>query len=186
VARGKLTLPDDDTSADMYTLATNLLAESGYEQYEISNWARESTEKYGSTHNMVYWYNQPYIGLGVGAHSSFGGYRFAVLKHPKDYIKGMREGKSVILTEEAEPITPGLRLADTVFLALRMNEGLPLNRIEQEYGKTIFELFPGVVEKFLGLGLLEAGQNRAGEHVVRLTLRGRLLSNSVFLEFLPE
>lgn len=183
LARGSLPSPNDDLMADMYLLALELLDKAGYVQYEISNWAL--SEKFACRHNLVYWRNEPYIGFGPGAHSSFAGYRYAVLKDPQQYIRRLEEGKSVIEVEEAEPITPELKLTDTVILALRLNEGLELARIEREFGLSLEQLFPGVVENLVRLGLLEEFRDEAHESRLRLTVRGRLLSNEVFIRFLP-
>ncbi len=137
-------------------------------------------------HNLVYWRNQPYIGFGPGAHSAFAGYRYAVLKDPQEYIARLGRGESVIEVEEAEPISYALSLADTIILALRLNEGLELARIEREFGRSVEELFPGVIERQLELGLLEEFRGTADEPRLRLTVRGRLLSNEVFIRFLPD
>ncbi len=137
-------------------------------------------------HNLVYWRNQPYIGFGPGAHSSFGGYRYAVLNSPQEYIERLKQGESVIMLDEAEPTTSELNLADSVILALRLNEGLELAKIEREFGKTLDELFPGVVETLTRFELLEKFEGANGEARLGLTVRGRLLSNEVFIRFLPD
>jgi oxygen-independent coproporphyrinogen-3 oxidase len=195
LARGQLQPPDDDLMADMYLLALELLDKAGYIQYEISNWAlpEKSQNSALSTrdlkacrHNLVYWRNQPYLGFGPGAHSSFGGYRYAVLSSPQEYIARLNRGESVIEIAEAEEITPELKLADTVILALRLNEGLELARIEREFGQPLDRFFPGIVENLLEWGLVEEFRGEAQEPRLRLTLRGRLLSNEVFIRFLPE
>lgn len=186
--RGAINPLDDDLLADMYLLALELLEKSGYIQYEISNWALPGPEgkPKACRHNLVYWRNQPYIGFGPGAHSAFAGYRYAVLKDPQQYIRRLNQGESVIEVDEAEAITPELKLADTVILALRLNEGLELARIEREFGRPLTELFPGTVENFVRHGLLEEFQGEKGEARLRLTVRGRLLSNELFIRFLPD
>lgn len=84
-ARGKLTVPDDDAAADMYELAIDCLAEAGYRYYEISNWARvDSSRDFRAQHNLRYWRNQPYFGIGAGAHSSFAKHRYANVLAPRD------------------------------------------------------------------------------------------------------
>ncbi len=193
VATGRLSTPDGDLMADMYELAQDLLYQHGYIQYEISNWARRtSTEGSALTpalacqHNMVYWRNQPYLSGGPGAHSSLAGWRFPVGKDPVTYIQRLRAGESVIEIGEAERITPALALSDTVILALRLNEGLELKRIEREFGQSLDYFFPGKVAQFMELGLLEPFKGSANEDRLRLTRRGRLLSNEVFIRFLPE
>ena len=82
-ARGKLTVPDDDAAADMYELAIDRLGEAGYRHYEISNWARrDSSRDLRAQHNLRYWRNQPYFGIGAGAHSSYANHRYANLLAP--------------------------------------------------------------------------------------------------------
>jgi oxygen-independent coproporphyrinogen III oxidase len=180
-AAHRLNVPDEDTAADMYLLALEMLDKAGYEQYEISNWAKKPATKHASQHNLVYWRNQPYIGLGVGAHSCYAGYRYPVVRQPADYIERFKRGESVIDLAEVEAVTPELKLADTVILALRLNEGLPLARIEREFGKPLADFFPGVVPQLISDGLLEEKDG-----CLRLTVKGRLLSNSVFIKFLPD
>ena len=193
VESGKIIPPDGDTMADMYELAQDLLGQAGYIQYEISNWARRgpgdlpgATPALACQHNLVYWRNQPYLGCGPGAHSSFAGWRFPVLKDPEEYIRRLRTGQSVIVASEAEQITPALSLADTVILALRLNEGLELGRVEREFGQPLSRLFPGTVEQMVEYGLLENFEGPQGEARLRLTRHGRILSNEVFIRFLPD
>lgn len=193
VESGKLTPADNDTAADMYELAQDLLAANGYVQYEISNWALRSPEDAPNTtprlacqHNMVYWRNEPYLGCGPGAHSSFAGWRYPVLKDPDEYIRRLRSNQSVVVADEAEQTTPKVDLADTVILALRLNEGLELARVEREFGQPLETLFPGTIEMLTGAGLLERFQGPQDEERLRLTRPGRLVSNEVFLKFLPD
>ncbi|MFN8448364.1 MAG: hypothetical protein U0521_07175 [Anaerolineae bacterium] len=76
VERGRLPEPDDDLAADMYELASDLLGADGFEQYEISNWARPGHQ---CRHNLQYWHNDPYVGVGPGAHGWAGGVRYATV-----------------------------------------------------------------------------------------------------------
>lgn len=186
VKSGKTVLPDEDLAADMYLLALEMLDAAGYMQYEISNWARGDSDKLACRHNLVYWRTQPYVGFGPGAHSYFGGWRYPVLRDPQQYITNLRQGQSVIITEEAEQMNSGLQLADTIILALRLNEGLDLARVEREFGRSLDDLFPGVVIRLMGYDLLEYFDGPNGEARLRLTVRGRLLSNEVFIRFLPD
>jgi oxygen-independent coproporphyrinogen-3 oxidase len=185
VLSGKLSLPPDDLTADMYLLALEKLEKAGYVQYEISNWARDSVEEFGSRHNMVYWRNSPYLGFGPGAHSCFTGYRYSVIKDPREYIKKLGAGESVIELEEAEELTTSLRLFDSIMLGLRMNKGISLSEIENEFGKPLEKFYPGLLDKLISLELLQEVTGAQGEKFISLTTRGRLLSNNVFMEFLP-
>jgi oxygen-independent coproporphyrinogen-3 oxidase len=193
VESGKLTPADSDTAADMYELAQDLLEKAGYVQYEISNWALRSPDdipgaspRLACQHNLVYWRNEPYLGSGPGAHSSFAGWRYPVLKDPDDYIRRLRANQSVVVAEEAEQINRKVDLADSVILALRLNEGLELGRVGREFGQPLEQLFPGTIEMLDGAGLVERFKGSLGEDRLRLTRRGRLVSNEVFLRFLPD
>jgi len=81
---GTIMAPDPDTAADQYEAACHALAAAGYGHYEISNWAKPGRE---CRHNIVYWRNRPYLGLGAGAHGMAGGYRYQVVRQPRTYIK---------------------------------------------------------------------------------------------------
>lgn len=186
VQSGKVVLPEEDLAADMYLMALEMLAEAGYKQYEISNWARADASRLACHHNLVYWRTQPYLGFGPGAHSYFGGWRYAILRDPKQYISNLQKGLSVVAVEEAEQMNTGLQLADTVILALRLNEGLELDLVKRKFGRNLDELFPGVVKRLTEYGLLEEFNGPLGETRLGLTVRGRLLSNEVFIRFLPD
>jgi oxygen-independent coproporphyrinogen-3 oxidase len=92
VETGRLPAPDDDLAADMYELASEILPQHGYEQYEISNWAQPGRE---CRHNLQYWLNLPYVGLGPGAHGYANGVRYSVILSPQRYIRLMEEWKKV-------------------------------------------------------------------------------------------
>jgi len=160
---------DPDLAADQYELAEDLLAEGGYRHYEISNWARPGFE---CRHNLVYWYNKPYLGVGVAAHSSLDGRRYANTSNLDDYLAAFFRG---VLPEKAleETISPGLRLAETVILGLRLDSGVAADDISDRYHQIVLEM--------MELGLMESSDG-----FIRLTRRGRLLSNEVFWRFLPE
>jgi len=193
VESGKLTPADNDTAADMYELAQDLLGKAGYVQYEISNWALRLPEDVPDTsprlacqHNLVYWRNEPYLGSGPGAHSSFAGWRYPVMKDPDEYIRRLRSNTSVVVADEAEQISREVDLADSIILALRLNEGLEMARVEREFGQPLEKLFPGTVKMLSGAELLERFKGPQGEDRLRLTRHGRLVSNEVFLKFLPD
>jgi oxygen-independent coproporphyrinogen III oxidase len=193
VEAGKIAPPASDEVAEMYETALDMLSAAGYIQYEISNWALGAPgETAGTTparacrHNLIYWRNQAYLSFGPGAHSSFAGWRFAVLDDPTEYVRRLKAGQSVIVTADAERTTPALKLADTIILGLRLNEGLALGRIEREFGKTLDDYYPGIVQKHIANGLLEYVAQSNGETTLRLTRRGLLLSNEVFVDFLAE
>lgn len=180
IARGELLAPDDDLAAEMYELAEAELARAGYAHYEISNWARPGFE---CRHNLLYWRNQPYLGLGAGAHSWFAGRRWANVREPRTYIERIERmecGGSPVA--ESEEIGLALEMAETAILGLRLvEEGVNLGAFRTRFGVEFTDVYGSEVKELLGLGLLEASPGR-----VRLTRRGRLLGNQVFQRFLPS
>jgi len=167
---------DPDTSADQYELAEDLLAAHGYRHYEISNWAKEGRE---CRHNTVYWQNLPYLGVGVAAHSCLGGHRLANTRSLDRYMAAF--ASSVLpVVEMDEEINPELECAETIILGLRLCPGISLDNIHQRFGIDILEHYRRQVGEMVDYGLLE----HADGHI-RLTRRGRLLSNEVFWRFLP-
>jgi len=173
---GRITPGDEDLSADMYEYADELLQAAGYTNYEISNWALPGHE---SRHNLTYWRNLPYIGMGAGAHSFFAGKRFSNERDPQHYINTLKKRQLPVV--ESETIEKMQEMSETAFLALRTAQGLHLPTFEERFA-TPFARFVGnrlrLVEE---AGLLE----QAGGWL-RLSKRGRLLGNEVFLRLLPE
>ena len=190
VRLGALPEPDADLAADMYLLAEELLAREGYRHYEISNWARPSLE---SRHNLTYWCNSPYLGVGPGAHSYLGRWRFHNLASPREYIRRMAEAPPaleapVTLSEETirriqvvdgvERVDVSLEMAETMMMGLRLDEGVDLATFESRFGRSLDAVFGEQLAELTGFGLLERVDG-----VIRLTARGRLLGNEVFLRF---
>jgi len=168
---------DPDLSADQYELAEDLLAAHGYNHYEISNWARRESECY---HNIGYWQNLPYLGVGVAAHSYLDGHRIANTKNMDKYLTAF-EGRAQAVLESDEEISPELQLAETVILGLRLCEGVCVDDILSHFGIDLSVYYSQCIEEMVGSGLLEYCDRR-----IRLTRRGRLLSNEVLWRFLPD
>ena len=194
VARGQLPEPDPDVVADHYEWTRDRLARAGYRHYEISNWARPGRE---CRHNLVYWRAAPYLGLGAGAHSFFAGRRFANVDAPNRYIEAIREsleeraatGKGT-LRQVATGETPDeatLR-ADAMILGLRLLEGVSTTDFATRFGLTPQQAFPTAIDRHLATGLLtRVAPDREGDgDRLRLTARGLLLSNEVFIDLLPD
>jgi len=172
-------VPDDEHTADLYLAACEYLDAAGVSQYEISNFARAGAE---SRHNLRYWLRQPYIGFGLDAHSMLlrrdEAVRFANSDDLDRYIGG--EGALALLAETRKPelISRHAAMEETIFLGLRLNAGLDTRRLRAE--------FPAEMEA--GAGLLDEAARELAEEglmtregtVLRLTSRGRLLSNEVF------
>lgn len=173
--QGRLPLPDEDLVADMYGVADELLAAAGYEQYEISNWSRGPAHR--CQHNLGYWRNLPYIGVGPGAHSWFGGERYVDTLSPAAWARQIALGESPIAEREA--IAPELELRETVMLGLRLVEGVDLDELSARFGVDARRRFAAPIQETRGLGLLEVEGSR-----IRLSRRARLLGNEVFRRFL--
>ena len=127
VARGEQ-LPDEDQQATLYLWTVERLAQAGYEQYEISNFAKRG---YQSRHNMKYWMGRPYMGLGVAAHSDFGGRRYSFVSDLDAYIQGMLGGDEVV--DESEKITRRERGSEYLMLRLRTVHGIDEWEYRREY-----------------------------------------------------
>lgn len=168
---GRLRPVDEETEAAMYDLAIARLATAGYEQYEISNFARPG---FRSVHNQIYWHCGDYLGLGAGAHSCLGGRRFFNRRLPQDYIEAVRRQG----TAEAggEDLTPRQRLGEAMVLGLRLREGVNLDDLAARFAPWGLAPDAGTLDRLEGVGLLE----RRGP-CLRLTDRGLRLANEVFV-----
>lgn len=151
--------PDDDEMADKYLLADDLLARMGYEIYEISNWARPGAQ---CRHNLLYWQQGSYAGIGCAAHSHRDGRRFWSVRTPERFIAAISAGTSPVAG--SEELGPGERRAEALQLALRTSVGVPADAL------------PDDVEHLL--------EPAAGGRL-KLTARGRLLANEVAVRLSP-
>ncbi len=173
-------IPDEDLAADMFETADTLLTTDGYEHYEIANYARPG---YRSRHNSGYWKRDGYLGLGAGAHSFLRsgkyGTRFGNTPDLDEYAISITRGK--LPRRDKIGLSREDSLAEFMFLGLRMADGVTSGDFEREFGTTLWEHFGKVMDELAGQGLLTAD-----EHGVRLTRRGMLLSNRIFVRFLAE
>ncbi|AXC14989.1 hypothetical protein ACPOL_5743 [Acidisarcina polymorpha] len=169
-------VPSDDQTADFYLEAVEVLNRNGLTQYEISNFARPGT---ASIHNKKYWQRQPYVGFGLDAHSMLRAddgnpVRFRM----GDDMQGFLNGSGFA---EVQPVPRSEALEEAWFLGLRMNDGVALRDLVGEFGTVAICSHDSVLNELSSTGLLEINDGR-----VRLTDRGRLLSNEVFESFLVE
>jgi len=173
---GRIIPGDEDLCADMYEYADERLQTEGYENYEISNWALPGHQ---SRHNLTYWQNLPYIGMGAGAHSFFGGRRFSNVLDPQEYIR--------LLTKKQRPEADGefidriQEMSETAFLGLRTAQGLHLPTFEERFAEPFTQFVGTRLHSVEEAGLLEYE-----DEWIRLSKRGRLLGNEVFLRLLPD
>jgi oxygen-independent coproporphyrinogen-3 oxidase len=178
VRRGELPLPDDDDAATKYELADEVLSEAGFSWYEVSNFARRTPAdmpgrppRHASRHNLAYWRDQDWWGVGPGAHSHVGNVRWWNVKHPRTYAFRLEQGFSPAAGREVlDEVT---REVERVMLGVRLADGLEL---EPGAGR-VPERLRGEVADLLGQGLIDFSAARQGR--VQLTLRGRLLADAV-------
>ena len=179
---GRILPPDPDLAADQYELACEVLTSSGYIHYEISNWALPGHE---CQHNLTYWRNQPYLGLGAGAHGFAAGYRYAIVKQPRTYIRRLTQEQPrhyplSAATADFHAVDRAEGMSDTVITQLRLlEEGLDLAAFRATFGQSLDEAFQGIVTQLQDYGLL---WERAGR--LLLTKKGWFLSNQVFYRFM--
>lgn len=185
-ARGLLPVQDPDLAADMYEWAQQRLETVGYEQYEISNWAKRNGagELLACRHNLQYWRNDPYIGLGAGAHGFLAGMRIANCLSPSIYIERMQQGSQrafprTPVTIRAEQMDAQREMGETMMMGLRLvEEGISLPGFEARFGAAVGDIYPEQIKRLMATNLLEQTGDR-----LRLTGQGRLLGNQVFMEF---
>jgi oxygen-independent coproporphyrinogen-3 oxidase len=216
-SRGLLPLPDPDLAADMYDWASEFLIFSGYTQYEISNWAFDEDKRRrpegGGTpksidpwsvvlrppslacqHNLQYWRNLYYLGLGAGAHGYADGIRYSNVLRIKTYIERLSTPQlpHSQSTNPPFPLTPVTvnhhrnshreNMQETMMTGLRLTrEGVSASGFCERFGGPLMDVFGKEIDELLAVDLLEwAGDS------LRLTSRGRLLGNQVFMRFVGE
>ncbi len=222
IAGGELADPDERCAVAMYEFAEEELAGEGFFHYEISSWARaaqksslrcahwwpedrgsgpapkmsEEISPFVCRHNLSYWRNDPWLGVGAGAHSWMTGdllrsgsgpplerplgKRWANPYDPQDYVTGVNQGDILAsLYRHAEPIDCQLEMGETMMLGLRLAEGVTRERFAARFGVGLADVFGHELNDLHHLGLLKWDETAA-----RLTARGRLLGNRVFERFI--
>lgn len=173
-AARKLNLPDEDTEYNMYEATAQILKEYGFEQYEISNYARKGRE---CRHNVGYWTRQDYLGFGLGASSLYGKERFANTADMKKYLENSKNPEKI---REKEPsLTREDEMAEFMFLGLRMTKGISRADFQRCFGCTIESVYGEVLEKYESMELLLEKDGR-----IFLSREGIHVSNSIMAEFL--
>ena len=166
-----LPLPDEDETVDLYADTVNALGAAGYGQYEISNFARVGRE---SRHNTRYWLGRPYLGLGLAAHSDFGGRRFAAGRDMEAYLRGD-------WIEESAEIGSEERREEYIMLRLRLTQGIDTADYAARFGRDFYGEFETVLAPYRRAGLLHEEGGR-----IALTTKGMLLSNAVLADLLEK
>ncbi len=185
VEKGALAAPDDDQAADMYEAASEFLLKQGFEQYEISNWARGESAQ--CKHNLQYWRYQPYYGFGAGAHGFVNGVRTENVALVPEYLQRMKEHRSAVYpaspaVKEVNNLSWWDQAQEMMMVGLRMTQsGVSMRDFRSRFGIEIGDAFEGQVRRLKEEGLVELVETP--EKALRLTRKGRLLGNRVFLEF---
>jgi oxygen-independent coproporphyrinogen III oxidase len=212
-SKGLLPLPDPDLAAEMYEYAEEFLESNGYVHYEISNWAKKNKDEsffhpssfiphpfFACRHNLQYWHSLPYLAFGAGAHGYVNGYRFSNALRIKTYIERM--SNELQATSYEFPLSPAVvnqhkqtlkdDMSEYMLNNLRLtNAGASESDFRLRFGCGLLDVYPKEIEELIRNGLLEKrnsevfAQHPVGEtsEVYRLTKRGRLLGNQVFVKF---
>lgn len=167
-------LPDEETSREIYLWTGKYLKEHGFEQYEISNYARPSRK---SRHNLRYWERKDYLGLGLGAASMVHNIRMSNTRDWEKYIEGSQNPKR--LREEVEFLEEPRQMEEFMFLGLRKTEGVSRKEFRRIFGRDLDMVYEKALEKHLENGMLEASKDR-----IRLSQAGILVSNQVLSDFI--
>lgn len=190
-SKGLLPLPDPDLAAEMYEWTMDYLSQSGYAQYEISNWAKPNRE---CRHNLQYWRGLPYLAFGAGAHGYANGYRYSNVLRIKTYIERIIQRSALSIqpfplspaTVNHHKQTPKDDMSEFMITGLRLTqEGVSTQEFQSRFGQSMQEMFGEEINELLKLGLIERQTSEVSEtsEVLRLTKRGRLLGNQVFMRF---
>jgi len=186
--RGLITLLDQDIEGEMFEYAMERLDQAGYEHYEISNWSkRDPYIDYRCRHNMQYWLNLPYLGFGVSAHGYFGGVRTINTPNLSEYINKANQNKigQVSLLSPANTsskiINKNTQMKDQLLLGLRLTQsGVDNGEFSSRFGKLIEDVFEEEIKLLEKQGLVEWWK---GRNFLRLTKRGVMVANQVFMHF---
>lgn len=172
--KGKLPTPGEDAEAAMYALLMKEMAKNGYEQYEISNFAKPGFE---SKHNLTYWNNEEYFGFGAGAHGYVAGKRVSNFGPLKKYMEPLAQNKLPVMEEHL--VTKVEMMEEELFLGLRKNEGVNLALFAQKYNQEVLESFHKEIEELMKRELIVVNNQ-----FLQLTDKGRFLGNEVFQSFI--
>jgi oxygen-independent coproporphyrinogen-3 oxidase len=168
-------IPDDDAQADMYLYAVDSLNNSGFHQYEISNYSKPGKE---SIHNLKYWTLKEYCGFGASASSMIGGTRFTYLKDVENYINAVESGGALLVTDETETLNPYETAAEYIMVGMRTTNGVSRNEYESIYRGGFLPL-EQILDSYIRLGFAVKRGNRYS-----FTPKGFLLSNRLIGELL--
>ena len=172
--KGKLCLPHEDIQLEMYETTIQVLEDAGYSQYEISNFSKPGME---SQHNINYWNNGEYLGVGAGASSYLNGERSKNINLPSIYIREIETKASAIHTREH--LEPLQAMGETLMLGLRLLKGVSIDVFENRFQVSFQKVYGKVVESLLNQELITLNENR-----IALSRKGLFLADSVILKFM--
>lgn len=167
---------DEELELEMFHRTRAILEKMGYKHYEISNYAKAG---YECKHNIVYWKNQNYVGFGAGAHSHFNKRRYQNENSIEGYLKALKGNMSPI--SEASEVTIKDEISETMFLGLRLTEGIVMEDFIKRFGKSPLEIYPDILLRLKDEGLLYIDHKK-----IALTSKGIDLANLVFQELLLD
>ena len=174
VNRGKVTMPSDDQSADLYLWTQSIMAENGYEQYEISNWSKPENE---CRHNLHYWEIDPYLAFGPSAHGFDGKIRFSNIRNLDGYIKNLGDGKSP--RQDHYELSDKDRTNEMIGFGLRINNGVNLNQIPESFREAVNQSIIDNRSKWGGYLVIEDDR-------IKLTSAGFAFADGIAVDLMIE
>ncbi|HHV30063.1 radical SAM family heme chaperone HemW [Acetivibrio mesophilus] len=172
-SKGELTPVEDELDRKMYWYAVEKLNTLGYKHYEISNFSKEGFE---CAHNLIYWKEQEYIGIGAGAHSYLNGHRFNNIYNIDDYVRIINSGRLPV--ENRIAVERKDEISEFMMLGLRLVDGVSIREFEERFGEDVLEVFGSQIESLVKRGLIGIEKGS-----VKLTKLGFDLANQAFMEF---
>ena len=172
LGRGTIKLPSEDEILAMDQMTEELCGEAGLTHYEVSNYARPG---YFCRHNINYWQNGEYYGVGAAAVRYLAGERLRSVEHPERYCALVEQGDSVII--DRERLDPEAAFRETVVMGLRLLEGISLPALRKRFGIDLKAYYGATLERLIALSLLEMSDEK-----LRLTEKGRAVANTVMAE----
>ena len=173
--RGKLPLPKEELEAEMFEYIIAELEKSGFEHYEISNFSKPGFE---SRHNLMYWDNAEYYGIGAGASGYVNGVRYKNHGPIRHYLSAVEEGNARITEEH---LSQKEQMEEEMFLGLRKKSGVSMVRFEEKFGRSFDGIYGEIVRDLVQQGLMQLDGDR-----VRMTKRGLFLGDTVAERFILE
>ena len=173
--RGKLPLPKEDLEAEMFEYIIAELGKAGFEHYEISNFSKPG---FASRHNLMYWANAEYYGIGAGASGYVDGVRYKNHGPIRHYLEAVKAGDARV---QEEVLTLKEQMEEEMFLGLRKKSGVSKKRFEEKFGISFEEQYGAVVSELTEQGLLVPDRD-----IVRMTKQGLFLGDTVAEKFILE